>query len=279
MRAMLKQSFILGVVVLALGVCDVQAALIAQWNFDEAPGTTVAHDSIGGHDGQLSGDANFVGGGISGNTLQISRSGNGFVNVGDYFDFTNGDFSIVAWIKLPPETALPDSVFIGKHRSGTDAGYFLAVNYSWSGQTDTPTFWQHSYYYVNAMTDVNDGNWHQVVGVYQQGGTASIYVDGTFQNSIQSAPIAQIDVPFLVGGISYGDTPTGMFDGFVDKLRLYDNALTSEEIQILFITDPSAPSGCIAPSWCEGADINKDGRVDFEDFAILANHWLEGVNP
>ena len=33
---------------------------------------------------------------------------------------------------------------------------------------------------------------------------------------------------------------------------------------------------CMAPSWCGGADINKDGRVDFEDIAIIANHWLEG---
>jgi hypothetical protein len=37
-----------------------------------------------------------------------------------------------------------------------------------------------------------------------------------------------------------------------------------------------APTPCTAPSWCGGADINKDGHVDFEDFAIVANHWLEG---
>jgi hypothetical protein len=26
-------------------------------------------------------------------------------------------------------------------------------------------------------------------------------------------------------------------------------------------------------------DLNHDKKVDFADFAILAEHWLEGVNP
>jgi hypothetical protein len=36
---------------------------------------------------------------------------------------------------------------------------------------------------------------------------------------------------------------------------------------------------CDEPDWCEGADIDMGGYVDFADVAILANYWLEGVNP
>ncbi len=36
---------------------------------------------------------------------------------------------------------------------------------------------------------------------------------------------------------------------------------------------------CNEPDWCEGADIDMEESVDLKDFAILANHWLEGVNP
>ena len=36
--------------------------------------------------------------------------------------------------------------------------------------------------------------------------------------------------------------------------------------------------GCSVPSWCDGADTNKDGRVDLADFEILVNHWLDGAD-
>ena len=31
---------------------------------------------------------------------------------------------------------------------------------------------------------------------------------------------------------------------------------------------------CASPDHCDGADLNRDGRVDLEDFAILAAQWL-----
>jgi len=32
---------------------------------------------------------------------------------------------------------------------------------------------------------------------------------------------------------------------------------------------------CFAPDWCQGGDLNRDGIVDFGDFLDLANHWLQ----
>lgn len=36
---------------------------------------------------------------------------------------------------------------------------------------------------------------------------------------------------------------------------------------------------CNSPTWCWGADLNRSGAVNFIDFAILAEHWLEGITP
>jgi hypothetical protein len=36
---------------------------------------------------------------------------------------------------------------------------------------------------------------------------------------------------------------------------------------------------CAEPAWCEGADLNKSGKVGFEDLAIFADNWLEGATP
>ena len=34
-------------------------------------------------------------------------------------------------------------------------------------------------------------------------------------------------------------------------------------------------SDCNYPDWCESADISKNGKVDFNDFALFAENWLE----
>lgn len=36
-------------------------------------------------------------------------------------------------------------------------------------------------------------------------------------------------------------------------------------------------TNCGEPNWCEGADFDRNTTVDFVDFAIFANHWLDGV--
>jgi len=38
-------------------------------------------------------------------------------------------------------------------------------------------------------------------------------------------------------------------------------------------------SDCNYPDWCEKADISKNGKVDFDDFARFAENWLEGTTP
>jgi hypothetical protein len=35
-------------------------------------------------------------------------------------------------------------------------------------------------------------------------------------------------------------------------------------------------TGCAEPNWCNWADFEKSGSVDFIDFALLAENWLMG---
>ena len=57
-------------------------------------------------------------------------------------------------------------------------------------------------------------------------------------------------------------------DGYVtaDDLNLYHSTLLSLFAENWLQT-------CSAPSWCEGMDYNQSGRVDFVDFATLAQNW------
>ena len=38
-------------------------------------------------------------------------------------------------------------------------------------------------------------------------------------------------------------------------------------------------SPCVGPIWCEGCDLDKNSWVDFIDFSIFAQQWLEGISP
>src|SRR5207249_1705840 len=142
----------------------------------------VAHDSVGGHDGTLSPTgAAFVPGGVSGNALSLSRSSNGFVNMGNILDLSDGDFSIAAWVKMTAGDTTDRTKVLSKHVSGYANGYLLSVNAdltygrvgkAWFYDSDLPG------QEVISTTDVNDGTWHQIVATYMKGGTKSIYVDG-----------------------------------------------------------------------------------------------------
>ena len=228
------------VVLTTVGTSSVGALPVAAWHFDELPGTLVARDSIGNVDGQLVGDATFVADSKSGHAIHLTETGGGVVNMGDNFPFTSGDFSIVAWIK----TEATEHYFVaGKHLSEVKAGYFLALNGASGFGGAGKAYFYHSLPSVHddavSTTIVNDGDWHQVVGVYHAGGKAEIYVDGSGPEDSKTAhTIASVNAPFLIGGISFGDvtsnSPRSMYTGLVDEVQLYGYALTSNQIEFLF---------------------------------------------
>ena len=118
-------------------------------------------------------------GGISGNAVSITRSGNGLVNFGDNFGFTSGDFTISFWQKTSATDA--DSVVLAKHFAGSQNGYLFPVGPTGGGGAVGKENFTASTVVANGVTStttITDNVWHQIVGVYHSGGTHSIYVDG-----------------------------------------------------------------------------------------------------
>lgn len=220
-------------------ICQVQASLVAHWKFDETAGTTTV-DSAGSFDGTLSGSASFVAGGISGNAIKLLNAGNSLVNMGNTVPgFTTGNFTIVAWIKTTATNG--DAIFAGKHLAGQSSGYFLGVNAigGTGGAANKAAFYPsgRGSNIPFSTTTVNDGTWHQVVGVYTAGGNAQVYVDGNLEGTRASPIMAGNTVSFLIGGITIGATPSNQYEGLVDDVQLYSNALSQSEITFLF-TNP-----------------------------------------
>ena len=235
----------IGVVVVLLVVGlgrEARGGIISYYTFDETGGG-IAHDSISSVDGALQGGAAFVpGAGIQGGAVSLNRASGDLVDMGDNFAFTTGDLSIQVWVKLNAGDT-SSSIPVAKHYTTVVAGYLLAIGDigdgcgAASGQVHFYAAYPCS---GNSSTVVNDGLWHQLVGVYDSTAqTASVYVDGQFQgsssggNTINPTPAS---TPFLAGGITVAGTPTNDFAGLIDELRIYDTALTGPEVLSLYQT-------------------------------------------
>jgi hypothetical protein len=229
------------------------AAVIAQYHFDEVSGFT-AFDSAGSFNGTLTPTgATFVGGGISGNAISLNQGLGGLVNMGTSFPaFTSGDFSIVLWVNTT--TTAADTIPLAKHKAGTQNGYLFAINTTGGGGTlNKSTFVVGSEFVAQAptsTTSVNDGLWHQIVGVFNAGGTHSIYVDGSPLEAFSNSPgVPDLGAPFLIGGvreIAGTNNPEARYTGLIDEVQVYDQALTDAQITALFqnpsqaVPEPSA---------------------------------------
>jgi hypothetical protein len=214
------------------------STLVAHWRFDEQPGATLARDDVGSFDGTLAGGAAFVAGGISGDCVSLDRATNSLVNMGSSVPaFTTGDFSIVAWMKGTSIAA--DSLLIAKHNAFVSNGYLVAVSATGGGgASGRATFYAADVNVADSpisTTAIDDGAWHQIVGVYRAGATHSIYVDGApAEASTPSHAPVDLGAPFLVGGVNENGTPATRFTGLVDDVQLYASALTDAQIQYLF---------------------------------------------
>ncbi len=210
------------------------AALIAHWGFDETDGTT-AFDSVGGVNGTLFGGATFIPtGGVAGGAIQFT---NGYVDMGNNFA-SIPTFSVQVWIKTDPGDTSPMTP-VAKHKAGITEGYYLSINNVNDGYTRANIAGFRSMnHYSNATATgnpaVNDGLWHQLVGVYNRG-TSSLYVDGNFVASTYSNGYSDNSADFIVGGLfDYGEAPGNAFHGLIDEVSVYNNALSGDDVKTFY---------------------------------------------
>ncbi|MCW5550792.1 MAG: immunoglobulin domain-containing protein [Verrucomicrobiae bacterium] len=241
---------------------SLRADVVAHWKFDEAGGS-VANDAVGEFHGTLSvSGAAFVSGGVTGNAISLNRASGGFVNMGDVLPLTSGDFSIVAWVKMNVGDTTPESVILAKHQSGGVNGYFLGVNPAGGvGQNNKALFYAGGLVSDGPVStsSVNDGNWHQVVGVYRSGMNKVIYVDGVAESTNTAPAVNGTTAAFLIGGIN-GSGPTALFTGLVDEVQVYNHALNPGDVAYLFqnpgqslpAPPPCLPTPADVVSWWKG---------------------------
>jgi hypothetical protein len=237
---------------LALGwAAPAQATLVAAYHFNETAGTSTA-PSVGSVSGTLLNGASFVAAGIQGGAVSLSRgSPGGLVSFGPNL-FPAGAFSVQVWVQT---TDTQSSIPIAFHTSTVVAGYLVGINNINDG-CGTPTG-RASFYVAYPCSGsgpvvVNDGAWHQLVGVYD-GNRTAIYVDGQLQsmsgggNPLNTPPAG---TSFLLGGVMVGSTPTNIYSGLLSDVLLFDNALSAGDVLTLYTS--AVPEPAAAALWSAG---------------------------
>jgi len=248
---------------------DDDPSLIAWWKFDDGEGDT-ASDSVGGYDGTLIGDPQWVKGkiGVGGHALDFDGAGDGVDSYGSYghnspLNIYNSDLTISAWIKIRGSgtiVARAQPSYI-TYRLGVAGGKAYINTYR--------MFYGHWILYGDEILDLN--TWYHIVGVFDRAGDKGyVYVNG-----IQRADGTMTIDPYsndATTKIGCRNNPSDQpFRGVIDDVRIYNRSLTEEEVGWL--------SGLIRCSNIEGcggsgkwdASLGTDGGGNLDEDPHFAN--------
>ena len=259
--------------------------LLVHYNFDEGAGI-VAGDSSGlGNDGAFSGTATWASDEIGG-WAGAFDGGVGEVRNDSVSADLNGlsALSFGAWIK--------------SNAIGTDAGVIIFadpagndqrdIRYDSAGSSGSGTnvikygvATEEGSHENESASNVQTTQWQHVMVTWTSGEAAKLYINGVLDTPTNEDNI--------IGGTTSGYTTLivgrggkdsgGSWDGLVDDVRVYEVALTAAQVQTVMndgdipVVDVYVPLESVANLYDEEPQSQK--RVNFKDFAILADEWLE----
>jgi hypothetical protein len=199
---------------------DNMIGFISHWKFDEGS-ETIAHDSVGNNHGTVYG-AVWTTGKIDG---ALSFDG-----IDDYVDCGSGpsnydNITVSAWMKTSTE-----GILVSNRYSSYSFGTWYTLSSMDIAVGDNS---QGGYRLLPFNTTTLDGNWHHVA--YTKNGTShAIYVDGLLDLSFTSNADISWNNPTFIGRRWTKSSSVGWFNGIIDDVRIYDRALSAEEVQQLY---------------------------------------------
>ncbi|MAG19803.1 hypothetical protein CL618_00005, partial [archaeon] len=211
------------------------SGLVAYWKFNNGSNSNKTHvyDWADRHRNNGSLDSKWVSGNIS-NGLSFDGSDD-YVDVGDktVFEFT-GDFSVSAWVKstnfLTYGRILEKSSTSPYWYNDGGTGYAFDVEAGIvkiginDGTGDDVI--------VSADTNISDGNWHHIVGVWDRDGNGLVYIDGLLNGSgdISGESGALSNNGNLRIGKSQVGNANDFLNGSIDEVMIFNRSLSSTEI-------------------------------------------------
>jgi hypothetical protein len=206
--------------------------LVAHWKLDESEGT-VAYDSAGTNNANLIGEPVWqsAGGWVDG-ALELDGIDDG-AEASFVLNPAESPFSAFAWVK----GGGLDQVIISQAKGefGRGVNWLRADPSTGNLMTELKCFNENMVPGTDLLssTQITDGQWHHVGLVWDLFGTRILYVDGieVAKNTMQEGSFGFGED----GGIHIGFQASilhrpGYWSGLIDDVRIYNRALSGEEI-------------------------------------------------
>ena len=220
--------------------------------------------------------------------LNFNQSSNFQISDTAKLDIT-GPMSAAAWVKLPYDAANTRPYMIFGKGSGHQ------TNYTFWREADRDVSFVFHNWIVTGETcgarssgPIDDGNWHHIAGTWD-GTNIRMYVDGSLQETVACASSPQTNSdPITIGQVSpnVGYTDPYVTTGTIDEVRLYNRALSDQEVSSLVLyheyCDAGAFNGCA--STCDTdctiktADVCGNNSICFERGEVCDGSNFNGHN-
>lgn len=269
--------------------------LVLKMSFDTPDKDGGVRDESGaGNDGHVTG-ATWVADGHNGGAYRFN-----ITNLTDRIVIPNsellnpGTITLAAWIKSSDADGFWNRIIDKDWRKGYD----LHLGGDFKGKEARGKLgFEVNGKYVASKGKLGDGQWHHVAASYD-GQVMRIYVDGVEENQKKpdrSGPIVKNNWDLCIGN-SEVDDGTGEFlgfDGLIDEVRIYNRALTADEIRALCesqskvgrtseAAQPSTSSGL--PSTPSPADrikqikqLLEQGLIDEQEYDRRVKEILDAI--
>lgn len=293
-KRILSKKLVIGLAVLLLGAgvttntfvitgkANINEGLVGYWSFDDE--NNPAKDNSGnGHDGTLYNGAYWIDQGFFGGAIQFDGI-NDYISVPDHSDLDLHYWTISAFIYKYPGGWDSTVVSKGEDPSTDRFNYWMPISeegsadYLWGAFEDVVHDDPNKGVKSSPIYDL-DNNWHHIVFTRDEDKYSRLYYDGELvgEQYYDFIP-AYANAPLYFG--AFYNKPSGLqryFNGTIDELRIYNRALSQEEIQDLL--GPIEISLDIKPgSYPNSVNPKSNGKLPI---AILTTEDFDGslVDP
>lgn len=221
-----------------------RAAVVVHWELDESAGATAADSaSAGGEQHGTSASAApqwQPAGGILGGALRFTPTGQTDVNEAVTHTSTTNliassyPFTIATWVRTSASVSYREGfTFLGNQATGSQyAQTSKDPNNASPPSRAAAAARNTNFFAATGGPALSDNAWHHVVGVYTSATSRAVYVDGILGNTNATNVAAFPTTRFAIGALMR-DSPTDSFNGLLDDVGLWDEALTPARVALV----------------------------------------------